>query len=201
MSLISRKQYTDLYGPTVGDKIRLGDTDLYVEIEKDLRVYGDEAIYGGGKTLRDGMGMDNQLTSIGGALDLVITNVTVLDAVVGVVKCDVGVKDGKIVGIGHAGNPSIMQGVTPGLSVGPATDAISGEHCILTAGGIDTHVHYISPQQVHAALSNGVTTFFGGGIGPTDGTNGTTITSGPWNLAMMMRAAEGLPIKIGFLGK
>jgi urease subunit alpha len=201
MSQMSRKQYADLYGPTKGDQIRLGDTDLYVEIEKDLRVYGDEAVYGGGKTLRDGMGMDNQLTSAAGALDLVITNVTVLDAVLGVIKADVGVKDGKIAGIGKAGNPGTMDGVSPDLSVGPATDAISGEHCILTAAGMDVHVHYISPQQVYAALSNGVTTLWGGGIGPTDGTNGTTITSGPWNLRKMMHAAEGLPVNMGFLGK
>ena len=201
MAQVSRQEYANLFGPTTGDKIRLGNTDLYIEIEKDYRVYGDEAIYGGGKTLRDGMGMDNQLTSSGGALDLVITNVTVVDAVLGVVKGDVGVKDGKIVGVGKAGNPSTMEGVTPGLAVGPATDAISGEKMILTAAGIDSHVHYISPQQAYAALSNGVTTFFGGGIGPTDGTNGTTITSGPWNLAMMLKAVEGLPINYGFLGK
>jgi urease subunit alpha len=201
MAQVSRQEYANLFGPTTGDKIRLGNTDLYIEIEKDYRVYGDEAIYGGGKTLRDGMGMDNQLTSSGGALDLVITNVTVVDAVLGVVKGDVGVKDGKIVGIGKAGNPSTMEGVTPGLSVGPATDAISGEKMILTAAGIDSHVHYISPQQAYAALSNGVTTFFGGGIGPTDGTNGTTITSGPWNMAMMLKAVEGLPVNYGFLGK
>lgn len=201
MSQMSRKQYADLYGPTTGDQIRLGDTDLYIEIEKDLRTYGEEAIYGGGKTLRDGMGMDNQLTSASGALDLVITNVTILDPVLGVVKADVGVKDGRIAGVGKAGNPSIMQGVSRNLGVGPATDAISGEHCILTAAGMDSHVHYVSPQQVYAALSNGITTFWGGGIGPTDGTNGTTITSGPWNLAMMMRAVEGLPINFGFLGK
>ncbi|MDF2698371.1 MAG: ureC [Labilithrix sp.] len=201
MAKISRQQYADLYGPTVGDKIRLADTDLYVEIEKDYRGYGDEIAYGGGKTLRDGMGMDNQLTSAAGALDLVITNVTVVDAVVGVVKADVGVKDGKIAGIGRAGNPSIMDGVTPELACGPATDAISGEHLILTAAGSDPHVHMICPQQVESALSNGITTLFGGGIGPTDGTNGTTITSGTWNLEMMLRAAEGLPINIGFLGK
>ena len=201
MAQISRQEYANLFGPTTGDKIRLGDTDLFIEIEKDYRVYGDEAIYGGGKTLRDGMGMDNQLTSTGGALDLVITNVTIVDAVLGVVKGDVGVKNGKIVGVGKAGNPSTMDGVTPGLSVGPATDAISGEKLILTAAGMDAHVHYISPQQAYAALSNGVTTFFGGGIGPTDGTNGTTITSGPWNLEMMFKAVEGLPINYGFLGK
>ncbi|MET0773162.1 MAG: urease subunit alpha [Candidatus Limnocylindrales bacterium] len=201
MTSISRHEYANLFGPTTGDKVRLGDTDLYVEIERDLRVIGDEALYGGGKTLRDGMGMDNQLTSSGGALDLVITNVVVIDPTIGVVKADVGVKDGKIVGIGKAGNPGMMDGVTPGLAVGPATDAISGEQCILTAAGMDPHVHYIAPQQVYAALSNGITTLFGGGVGPTDGTNGTTITSGPWNLEMMLRAADGLPINLGFLGK
>jgi urease subunit alpha len=201
MSKMSRKQYADLFGPTVGDKIRLGDSDLYIEIEKDLRSLGDEAVYGGGKTLRDGMGMDNQLTSVGGALDLVITNATIVDPLLGVVKGDLGVKDGRIVGIGQSGNPSTMREVTPGLAVGPATDAISGEHLIVTAAGIDAHVHYISPQQVFAALSNGVTTFWGGGIGPTDGTLGTTITSGTWNITMMLKAIEGLPVNFGFLGK
>ncbi len=201
MSKISRKQYVDLYGPTVGDRIRLGDTDLVIEIEKDLRVYGDEAVYGGGKTLRDGMGSDSQLTSGGGALDLVITNATIVDPTIGVVKADVGIKDGKIVGIGKAGNPSTMEGVSPNLAVGPATDAISAEHLILTPAGMDAHVHYICPQQVYAALCNGITTFWGGGVGPTDGTNGTTITSGPWNLEMMFRAIEGLPINFGLLGK
>lgn len=198
---ISRQEYAGQFGPTIGDKIRLADTELYVEIEKDLRVYGDEAIYGGGKTLRDGMGVDNQLTSEAGALDLVITNVTILDALLGVVKADVGLKDGKIVGIGKAGNPSTMEGVTRGLAVGPATDAISGEQLILTAGGIDPHVHYICPQLAYAAISNGVTTFFGGGIGPTDGSKGTTITSGPWNIQMMLKSVEGLPINFGFHGK
>ncbi|GII23865.1 urease subunit alpha [Planosporangium mesophilum] len=201
MSQISRRQYVDLYGPTVGDKIRLGDTDLYVEIERDLRVLGDEAVFGGTKTIRDGMAQDNQTTSAGGALDLVITNVTVVDPVLGVVKGDVGVKDGKVVGVGKAGNPSTMEGVTPGLVIGTATDAISGEHMILTPGGIDTHVHYISPQQVHHALSNGVTTFVGGGIGPTDGSKATTVTPGVWNIEMMLRAVEGLPVNVGLLGK
>jgi urease subunit alpha len=201
MSKISRKQYVDLFGPTVGDRIRLGDTDLVIEIEKDLRVYGDEAVYGGGKTLRDGMGSDSQLTSAGGALDLVITNATIVDPTIGVVKADVGIKDGRIVGIGKAGNPSTMEGVSPGLAVGPATDAISAEHLILTPAGMDAHVHMICPQQVQAALSNGITTFWGGGVGPTDGTNGTTITSGPWNLEMMFKAIEGLPINFGLLGK
>lgn len=201
MSKISRKQYADLYGPTVGDKIRLGDTKLYIEIERDLRTLGDELQYGGGKTLRDGMGSDNQTTQAGGCLDMVITNVTVLDPILGVLKADVGIRDGKIVGVGKAGNPSTMDNVTPGLTTGTATDAIAGEHLILTAAGIDAHVHYICPQQAWSALSNGVTTFWGGGIGPSDGTNGVTTTNGPWNLEMMLRAAEGLPINMGFQGK
>ena len=190
-----------LFGPTVGDKIRLANTDLYVEIEKDLRVYGDEAVYGGGKTLRDGMGLANECTSDGGSVDLVITNVTILDPVLGVIKADVGIKDGKISGIGKAGNPNVMKGVTPTIVTGPSTDAISGEHCILTAAGIDGHVHFVSPQQAYDCLSNGITTLIGGGVGPTDGTNGTTITSGPWNLARMLQSADGLPINMGFLGK
>lgn len=198
---ISRQQYNDLYGPTVGDRIRLANTDLYIEIEKDLRTYGDEVVYGGGKTLRDGMAIDNGTTSQQGSLDIVITNVTIVDAMLGVVKADVGIKDGRIAGIGKAGNPNIMDGVTRGMVTGPSTDAISGEHLILTAGGIDGHVHVISPQQVDAALSGGITTLIGGGIGPTDGTNGTTITSGTWNIHRMLQAAEGLPINIGYLGK
>ena len=201
MSKISRRQYSDLYGPTTGDKIRLADTDLYIEIEKDLRVYGEEAVYGGGKTLRDGMGYDNELTSAAGAPDLVITNVTILDAVQGVIKADLGIKNGLIVGIGKAGNPSTMSGVTRGLALGPGTDAISGEHLILTAGGIDAHVHFISPQQAQAALSNGVTTLFGGGIGPSDGTNGTTITPGTWNIEMMLRSFDAWPVNAGVHGK
>ncbi len=200
MSKMSRKEYADLFGPTTGDKIRLADTDLYIEIEKDLRTYGDEAVYGGGKTLRDGMGMDT-VTSAAGALDLVITNATIVDPYLGVIKADVGIKDGRIVGVGKAGNPNTMAGVTPGLSVGPATDAISAEHLILTPSGMDSHTHQVCPQQVQTALSNGITTFWGGGIGPSDGTNGTTITSGPWHLEMMLRAIEGLPINFGFLGK
>lgn len=201
MAKISRKQYSDLYGPTTGDKIRLADTDLYIEIEKDLRVYGEEAVYGGGKTLRDGMGYDNELTSVAGAPDLIITNVTILDAKLGVIKADVGIKNGLICGVGKAGNPAVMDGVTPGLALGAATDAISGEHLILTAGGMDAHVHYISPQQAQAALSNGVTTVFGGGIGPSDGTNGTTITPGTWNVEMMLRSFDSWPVNAGVLGK
>ncbi|WP_337175024.1 urease subunit alpha [Paludisphaera sp.] len=201
MSKISRKQYADLFGPTVGDKIRLGDTDLYVEIERDLRTLGDELVCGGGKTLRDGMGSDNNLTQEAGCLDLVITNVTILDPILGVVKADVGIRNGRIVGIGKAGNPSTMDGVTPGLTTGTATDAITGEHLILTPAGMDTHVHYICPQQIWDALSNGITTLWGGGIGPTDGTNGVTSTNGPWNLEMMLRAVESLPVNFGFQGK
>lgn len=201
MATISRQEYNNLFGPTVGDKIRLGNTDLYVEIEKDLRVYGDEVVYGGGKTIRDGMGLANTMTSKEGSLDLVITNVTIIDAKLGVVKADVGIKDGKIAGIGKAGNPNVMEGVHPDLVTGASTDAISGEHMILTAAGIDGHVHFISPQQAYHALSNGITTLVGGGIGPTDGTNGTTITSGKWNLERMLQSAEGLPINVGFLGK
>lgn len=201
MATLSRQENNNLFGPTVGDKIRLGDTNLYVEIEKDLRVYGDEAVYGGGKTIREGMGLANTITSEQGSLDLVITNVTIIDACLGVVKADVGIKDGKIAGIGKAGNPDTMEGVSPELVTGASTDAISGEHLILTAGGIDGHVHFIAPQQAYACLSNGITTLFGGGIGPTDGANGTTITSGRWNLEQMFHAAEGLPVNIGLLGK
>ncbi|MCF0092121.1 urease subunit alpha [Micromonospora sp. MH99] len=201
MSQISRQEYSGMYGPTTGDQIRLGDTDLYIEIEKDLRVLGDEVMYGGGKTLRDGMGVNNQYTNAQGGLDLVITNVTILDATLGVVKADVGVKDGKIAGIGKAGNPNIMDGVTPELVTGPGTEAISGEHLILTAGGIDTHVHLVTPLQAQAALSNGVTTLWGGGTGPTDSTNGVTITPGPWNIQAMMRAFESIPINIGLMAK
>ena len=201
MATISRQEYNNLFGPTVGDRIRLGDTDLYVEIERDLRVYGDEVVYGGGKTLRDGMGLANTMTSKEGSLDVVITNVTILDPLLGVVKADVGIKDGLIAGIGKAGNPNTMEGVDPDLVTGASTDAISGEHLILTAAGIDGHVHMISPQQAYASLSNGITTLFGGGIGPTDGTNGTTITSGGWNTARILQSIEALPVNVGLLGK
>lgn len=201
MPTISRKEYASLFGPTTGDKIRLGETDLYIEIEQDLRGYGDEAVYGGGKSLRDGMGANNKCSRDQGVLDLVITNVTIVDAKLGVIKADVGIKDGLISGIGKSGNPAIMSGITPGMTVGLSTDAISGEHLILTAAGIDSHIHLISPQQAYAALSNGITTFFGGGIGPTDGTNGTTVTAGPKNMRAMLRAWEGIPVNIGLLGK
>lgn len=201
MATISRQENNNLFGPTVGDKIRLADTNLYIEIEHDLRGYGDEVVYGGGKTLRDGMALANTTTTQQGALDVVITNVTILDPLLGVIKADVGIKDGIIAGIGKSGNPNTMQGVDPTLITGAATDAISGEHLILTPGGIDGHVHLISPQQAYAALSNGITTLIGGGIGPSDGTNGTTITSGKWNMEWMLKAIEDLPINIGMLGK
>jgi urease subunit alpha len=202
MPTMSRHEYVGLFGPTTGDRIRLGDTGLFVEIERDLRGgYGDELVFGGGKSMREGMGMDNQVTRAGGAPDLVITNVTVIDAVLGVVKADVGIKDGRISAIGKAGNPQTMDRITPGLEVGLATDAISGSHLILTAAGIDTHIHFISPQQAEAALSNGTTTLIGGGTGPSDGSYATTVTSGPGNISMMLRAFENWPLNVGILGK
>ena len=202
MATISRNEYVGLFGPTTGDRIRLGDTGLFVEIERDLRgAPGDEIVFGGGKSLREGMGMDNRITRAGGAPDLVITNVTIIDAILGVVKADVGIKDGRICGIGKAGNPQVMDGITPGLECGLATDAISGAHLILTAAGIDSHIHFISPQQAYAALSNGTTTLIGGGTGPSDGSNATTVTPGPGNIRTMLRAFEGWPVNVGILGK
>jgi urease subunit alpha len=202
MATISRQEYVGLFGPTTGDRIRLGDTGLFVEIERDLRGgYGDEIVFGGGKSMREGMGMDNRVTRADGAPDLVITNVTIIDAIQGVVKADVGIKDGRICAIGKAGNPQTMDRVTPDLEIGLATDAISGAHLILTAAGIDTHIHYICPQQAQAALSNGTTTLIGGGTGPSDGSNATTVTPGPANIEMMLRAFEGWPVNVGILGK
>ncbi|WP_030238300.1 urease subunit alpha [Streptomyces sp. NRRL S-350] len=203
MAILSRKQYTDLFGPTVGDRFHLADTNLVVEVEHDFNQghYGDEAVYGGGKGIRDGMAQDPAATSAQGALDLVITNVVVLDAVLGVVKGDIGVKDGFIAAVGKAGNPHTQSGVHPKLVIGPGTEVISGEHLIATAGGIDTHIHFIAPQQVQEALSNGITTLIGGGTGPSDGTNGTTCTPGPWNIHRMYQAVEDLPVNVGLLGK
>jgi len=202
MATITRNEYVGLFGPTTGDRIRLGDTGLFVEIERDLRgPSGDEIVFGGGKSMREGMGMDNQITRAGGAPDLVITNVTIIDAVLGVVKADVGIKDGRICAIGKAGNPQTMNGITKGLECGLATDAISGANLILTAAGIDTHIHFISPQQAYAALSNGTTTLIGGGTGPSDGSNATTVTPGPGNIRTMLRAIEGWPVNVGILGK
>ena len=197
---ISGEKYAMMYGPTTGDKVRLGDTGLVLEVEKDYTTYGDESKFGGGKTLRDGMGQSVTTTSASGDLDLVITNCLIVDYT-GIYKADIGVKDGKIAGIGKAGNPSIMDGVTPGMTVGASTEALAGEGLILTAGGLDTHIHYISPQQIDCALFSGVTTMIGGGTGPADGTNATTCTPGPWNMEMMLKAAEEYPMNIGFLGK
>jgi urease subunit alpha len=197
---IPRKQYADLFGPTVGDRVRLADTDLLIEIEKDFTSYGDEAVFGGGKVFRDGMGQSARATSAGGALDTVITNALILDYW-GIVKADIGIKDGRIVGIGKAGNPDTMADVSPGMACGAGTEAISAEGCIVTAGAVETHIHFICPQQCWEALSTGITTMIGGGTGPATGTNATTCTPGPWNIHRMLEAAEGIPMNLGFLGK
>ncbi len=195
---MDRRAYADMFGPTVGDKVRLADTDLFIEVEEDRTVYGDESKFGGGKVIRDGMGQSPTETREADALDLLITNALILDYW-GVVKADVGIKDGKIVGVGKSGNPHLMQGVD--MTVGAATEVLAGEGMILTAGGIDTHIHFICPQQIDEALSSGVTTMFGGGTGPATGTNATTCTPGAWNIARMLQAAEAYPMNLGFLGK
>ena len=197
---MNHAEYVGMFGPTVGDKVRLADSELFIEIEKDYTVYGDECKFGGGKTLRDGMGQSSTCGNKEGALDLVITNVVVIDHT-GIFKCDVGIKEGKIVGVGKAGNPDIMDGVDSNMIVGPSTEAIAGEKLILTAGGIDTHIHYICPQQLDTALYSGVTTMIGGGTGPADGTNATTCTPGSWNIHKMLQSAEEFPMNLGFLGK
>jgi urease subunit alpha len=184
----------------VGDRVRLADTDLLIEVERDFTVYGDEIKFGGGKVIRDGMGQSARATSADGVLDLVITNALVLDHW-GIVKCDIGVRGGRIVGLGKAGNPDIQAGVTPGMIVGASTEAIAGEGRIVTAGGIDSHVHLICPQLIDEALSAGLTTLIGGGTGPATGTNATTCTPGAWNIHRMLEASDGLPINLGFLGK
>ncbi|MCL1993337.1 MAG: urease subunit alpha [Spirochaetes bacterium] len=198
--IIDGKKYALMYGPTTGDRVRLADTELFIEIEKDYTVYGDEIKFGGGKTIRDGMGQSSNTTSADGDLDLVITNAVIIDYT-GIYKADIGVKDGKIAGIGKAGNPDIMDGVTPGMVVGASTEAVAGEKMIVTAGGIDTHIHFICPQQIDTALFSGITTMIGGGTGPADGTKATTCTPGPWNMAMMLLAAEEYSMNIGFTGK
>jgi urease subunit alpha len=197
---MSRRQHADLYGPTTGDRVRLADTDLWVEVERDLTVPGDEVKFGGGKVLRDGMGQSARATRADGVLDLVITNALVLDHS-GIYKGDVGVRGGRIVGIGKAGNPDLMEGVTPGMVVGAGTEALAGEGRIVTAGAIDAHVHFICPQLCQEAISAGITTLVGGGTGPATGTNATTCTPGEWNIHRMLEAAEGLPVNLGFLGK
>jgi urease subunit alpha len=200
MTIMSRKQYASIFGPTVDDAVRLADTNLWATIEKDYTVYGDECKFGGGKVIRDGMGQSSRATRKSGALDTVITNAVIIDHW-GIVKADIGLRDGRIVGIGKAGNPDTMDGVHPNLIVGASTEVIAAEGRIVTAGGIDTHIHYICPQQIETALASGVTTMIGGGTGPATGTNATTCTPGEWHIHRMLEAAEAFPMNIGFLGK
>ena len=196
MARISRQAYAEMYGPTVGDRLRLADSELIIQVEEDRTVYGDEVKFGGGKVIRDGMGQSQQPAAQ--VADVVITNALILDHW-GVVKADIGIKNGRIAGIGKAGNPDVQPGVD--IVIGPGTEAIAGEGQILTAGGIDAHIHFICPQQIEEALMSGVTTMLGGGTGPATGTNATTCTPGPWNIHRMLQAAEALPVNLGFLGK
>jgi urease subunit alpha len=194
---MDRRAYAETFGPTVGDRIRLADTELFIEVEQDYTTYGDEVKFGGGKVIRDGMGQ-SPISNEDGAVDVVITNALILDWW-GIVKADVGIKDGKIFAIGKAGNPYIQDQVN--IVIGPGTEAIAGEGMILTAGGIDTHIHFICPQQIEVAIASGITTMIGGGTGPAAGTNATTCTPGPWNLYRMLQAADAFPMNLGFLGK
>jgi urease subunit alpha len=196
---IDRRHYVDIYGPTTGDRVRLGDTNLVAEVETDATVYGDECKFGGGKVLRDGMGQAAGVSDAR-ALDCVITNALIIDWT-GIRKADVGIKHGRIAGIGKAGNPDVMAGVTDSMIVGATTEAIAGEGLILTAGGFDSHIHFICPQQIHEALASGVTTFVGGGTGPATGTNATTCTPGSRHVELMLQATDTLPMNFGFLGK
>ncbi|SEI81355.1 urease. Metallo peptidase. MEROPS family M38 [Azotobacter beijerinckii] len=193
---ISRQAYADMFGPTVGDRVRLADTDLWIEVEMDFTVYGEEVKFGGGKVIRDGMGQGQRCAAE--VVDTLITNALILDHW-GIVKADVGLKNGRIAAIGKAGNPDIQPGVT--IAVGAATEVIAGEGMILTAGGIDSHIHYICPQQIEEALMSGITTMIGGGTGPATGTNATTVTPGPWHIARMLQAADAFPMNLGFTGK
>ena len=197
---ISRIKYANMYGPTTGDKVRLADTELFIEIEKDYTVYGDEAKFGGGKTIRDGMAQSATAIRNEGVLDFVITGVIVIDHW-GIVKADIGIKDGKIIGIGKAGNPDTMDGITENMIIGASTEVHGGAGLIATAGGIDTHIHFICPQQIDHALYSGITTMIGGGTGPADGSNATTVTPGAWNIQKMLEAAEAFPMNLGFFGK
>ncbi|AFE10617.1 urease subunit alpha [Corallococcus coralloides DSM 2259] len=196
---LDRRHYADMFGPTTGDRVRLGDTGLWLQVERDATVYGDECKFGGGKVLREGMGQ-RAGTGDADALDCVITNALVVDWT-GIFKADVGIKAGRISAIGKAGNPDVMAGVTPGMVVGVTTEVIAGEGLILTAGGLDTHIHFISPQQADEAIASGITTWVGGGTGPATGTNATTCTPGAWNLARMLEATDTLPLNIGLTGK
>ena len=194
---IARQAYAEMFGPTVGDRVRLADTELWIEVEKDYTVYGDEVKFGGGKVIRDGMGQGQKLTR--DVADTVITNVLIVDAVQGIVKADIGLKSGMISAIGKAGNPDVQPGVT--IAIGAGTEIIAGEGMIITAGGLDAHIHFICPQQIEEALMSGVTTMLGGGTGPATGTFATTCTPGPWHIHSMLSAAEAFPMNLGFLGK
>ncbi|NET28669.1 urease subunit alpha [Okeania sp. SIO1I7] len=194
---INRRAYAETYGPTIGDRLRLADTELFIEVEQDYTTYGDEVKFGGGKVIRDGMGQ-SPIANADGAVDLVITNALILDWW-GIVKADIGIKDGKICKIGKAGNPYIQDNVD--IIIGPGTEAVAGEGMILTAGGIDAHIHFICPQQIETAIASGITTMLGGGTGPATGTNATTCTPGPWNIHRMLQAAEAFPVNLGFMGK
>ena len=194
---ISRQAYAEMFGPTTGDRLRLADTDLLIEVEKDYTIYGEEVKFGGGKVIRDGMGQSQRCSNE--VVDTVITNALIVDAVTGIVKADIGLKDGRIAAIGKAGNPDIQPGVT--IVIGPGTEVIAGEGMIVTAGGIDSHIHFICPQQIDEALYSGVTTMLGGGTGPATGTFATTCTPGPWHLHAMLSAADAFPMNLGFLGK
>ncbi|WP_306274489.1 MULTISPECIES: urease subunit alpha [unclassified Paenibacillus] len=197
---MDRKSYALMFGPTVGDAVRLADTDLWAEIERDFTVHGEECKFGGGKVIRDGMGQSSRHTRNQGVLDTLITNAVIIDHS-GIVKADIGIKDGVIVGIGKAGNPDLMDGVHPNMIVGASTEVIAGEGKIITAGGIDTHIHYICPQQIETALASGITTMIGGGTGPAAGTSATTCTPGAWHMHRMLEAAEAFPMNLGFTGK
>ena len=194
---INRNSYASMYGPTIGDKIRLADTELFIEIEKDYTSYGEEVKFGGGKVIRDGMGQ-SQISNAKGAVDTVITNAVILDHW-GIVKADIGIKNGYIFKIGKAGNPDVQSNVD--IIIGPGTEVIAGEGKIVTAGGIDAHIHFISPQQIEEALCSGITTMLGGGTGPAEGTNATTCTPGPWHISKMLQAADAFPVNLGFFGK
>ena len=197
MARITRSAYAGMFGPTTGDRVRLADTELFIEVEQDLTIYGEEVKFGGGKVIRDGMGQ-SQVTRAGGAMDTVITNALIVDHW-GIIKADVGLRDGRIAAIGKAANPDTQPGVS--IIIGPGTEIIAGEGRILTAGGLDVHIHFICPQQIEEALASGITTMFGGGTGPAHGTLATTATPGPWHMARMMQAAEGFCMNLGFLGK
>jgi urease subunit alpha len=194
---MDRRAYAETYGPTTGDRLRLADTELIIEVERDLTTYGDEVKFGGGKVIRDGMGQ-SPIPNADGAVDLVITNALILDWW-GIIKADIGIKDGKIHKIGKAGNPYVQDHVD--IIIGPGTEALAGEGMIITAGGIDSHIHFICPQQIETAIASGVTTMIGGGTGPATGTNATTCTPGPWNMYRMLQAADAFPINLGFMGK